>query len=99
QIKTTKGNIAAAFHRAHRSRYGYAQERNVVEIVSVRLRSLGLVEKISTKRVRNLRSPCFVKPHDSVETYFDRKKVRAAVYQREQLVSGARLRVPCVVTE
>jgi N-methylhydantoinase A len=99
QIKTTKGNIAAAFHRAHRSRYGYAQERNVVEIVSVRLRSLGLVQKISTKRFPNRGSSRFVKPHGSVETYFERKKVRAAVYRREQLVAGARLRVPCVVTE
>jgi N-methylhydantoinase A len=99
QIKTTKGNIATAFHRAHRGRYGYAQERNVVEIVSVRVRSLGLVEKISTKRLKSRLSPGFVKPHDSVDTYFARKKIRAAVYRREELSAGARLRVPCVVTE
>src|SRR5439155_23771899 len=27
QINQTNGNIAQAFHRAHRARYGYAQER------------------------------------------------------------------------
>jgi N-methylhydantoinase A len=99
QIKTTKGNIAAAFHRAHRARYGYAQERNLVEIVSVRLRSLGLVEKIKRQRVESHASPGFVKPHGSVDTYFAQKKIRAAVYRREKLGAGARLRVPCVVTE
>jgi len=99
QVKTTTGNIAAAFHRAHRARYGYAQERNVVEIVSVRLRSLGLVETISTKRLKGQASAGFVKPHDSVETYLERKKIRGAVYRREELRAGARLRVPCIVTE
>jgi N-methylhydantoinase A len=99
QIKTAKGSIAAAFHRAHRARYGYAQERNVVEIVSVRLRSLGLVEKIVTKRLRRHASGGFLKPHDSVETYLGQKRIRAVVYRREDLFAGTRLRVPCVVTE
>src|SRR5205823_509106 len=31
QIKQTTGNIVGAFHRAHRARYGYAQEKNAVE--------------------------------------------------------------------
>jgi len=34
QIKQRAATFAAAFHRAHRARYGYAQEKNVVEIVS-----------------------------------------------------------------
>ncbi len=41
-VTKTDGNIAAAFHRAHRERYGYAQEQSEIEIVSVRLRSVGL---------------------------------------------------------
>jgi N-methylhydantoinase A len=98
QIKQTSANIAAAFHRVHRGRYGYAQERNVVEIVSARVRSIGVVEKLKTQRA-NVAASAVAKPHDSVETYFGRKKVRAAVYQRERLSAGARLRVPCIVTE
>src|SRR5262249_5413720 len=99
QIKTTKGNIAGAFHRAHRARYGYAQEKNAVEIVSARVRSVGLVEKIKMKRFGKQASRTFVKPQDSIETYFERAKVRAAVYRREDLLAGARLRGPCIVTE
>jgi N-methylhydantoinase A len=98
QIKQPRGDIAAAFHRAHRARYGYAQEKNVVEIVSARVRSSGLVKKLrlhsSRARVKN-----FATPHEFTQTYFDEKKVRAAVYRREDLESGSRLRVPCIVTE
>ncbi|HEY3104577.1 MAG TPA: hydantoinase/oxoprolinase family protein [Pyrinomonadaceae bacterium] len=99
QIKQTTGSIAAAFHRAHRARYGYAQEKNVVEIVSARVRSIGLVEKLKTQRSKSAASKTFAKPHDWAETYFDRKKIRAAVYRRENLQAGVRLRVPCIVTE
>jgi N-methylhydantoinase A len=99
QIKQTAGNIAAAFHRAHRARYGYAQEKNVVEIVSVRLRSIGLVEKLKNRRFKSTPSASFVKPPDVVETFFERKKIRAAVYRRAEIRAGSRLRVPCIVTE
>jgi N-methylhydantoinase A len=98
QIKQTSGNIAAAFHLAHRARYGFAQERNVVEIVSARVRSIGVIEKLKTGRAR-VHAKTVARPIDRVETYFEGKKVRAAVYQREKLSAGARMRVPCIVTE
>ena len=98
QIKQIRGNIVTAFHRAHRARYGYAQEKNVVEIVSARVRSLGVVEQLKTQRA-NVAGRAVAKSHDSVETYFGRKKVRAAIYERERLRAGARLRVPCIITE
>jgi N-methylhydantoinase A len=98
QIKQTSGNIVAAFHRAHRARYGYAQEKNVVEIVSARVRSIGVVEKIKPPRA-HVAANVVAKPNEWVETYFGRKKIRAAVYRRERLAAGACLRVPCIVTE
>jgi N-methylhydantoinase A len=96
QLKKTEGDIAAAFHGAHLARYGYAQEKNPVEIVSARLRSLGLVEKLKPQKLRTSGSsggPQFA------ATYFDQKKTRAAIYRREQLPAGTRLRVPCIVAE
>ena len=99
QIKQTTGNVAAAFHRAHHSRYGYAQPKNVVEIVSARVRSIGIIEKVKIQRLKSSSSKTIAKPHDFVETYFERKQVRAAVYRREELSAGSRLRTPCVVTE
>jgi N-methylhydantoinase A len=99
QIKQTSGNIAAATHRAHHARYGYAQENNVVEIVSARVRSIGLVDKLKDARLAQVTKKSLAKPHDLIETFFDRKRTRAAVYQRENITAGLRLCVPCVVTE
>jgi N-methylhydantoinase A len=99
QIKQTDGNIAGAFHRAHRARYGYAQERNAVEIVSARVRSIGVVEKLKTERLKGSASKSFARPGQFAETFFERKKIRAAVYRREEMMAGSRLRVPCIVTE
>jgi N-methylhydantoinase A len=99
QIRTTSGAIGAAFHLAHKARYGYAQERNVIEIVSARVRSIGVVEKLRTQRSKVSTSLGFAKPYYALETYFDGKKIPAAVYQREQLAPGARLRTPCIVSE
>jgi N-methylhydantoinase A len=99
QIKYGRGNIAAAFHRAHRARYGYAQAANVVEIVSARLRSTALVEKARAKSSRVSISKGHAKPGEFVETHFGKTKNRVAVYRREELAPGSRLTTPCIVTE
>src|SRR6267143_1849602 len=98
EIKQTSGNIAAHFHRAHVERYGYAQTANLVEVVSARLRSLGIVEKLPQTRERTRKSE-HVKPGKNVNAYFAGRKLSVAVYDREALPAGARLRAPCIVTE
>ena len=94
------GNIAEAFHQAHRARYGYAQEKNTVEVVGARLRSLGMVGKLKTgadpSRARKASSPV---PRGFVSVYFAKSASRTAVYERASLNPGARLRTPCIVTE
>jgi N-methylhydantoinase A len=92
--------IAAAFHRAHLARYGYEQRGAAVEIVSARLRSAGLVEKIAAGRPAARTSARGTHaPHATAEVHFAARPTRAAVYEREELPAGARLRSPCVVTE
>lgn len=98
QLRQTSGNVASAFHRAHRARYGYAQPKNCVEIVSVRVRSIGMVDKVKLRTLKRSSSRR-VEPHGFAETYFDRNKIRAAVYRREELIAGSRLHSPCIVTE
>ncbi len=98
QVKQTTGNIAAAFHRAHQSRYGYSQTKNVVEIVSARVRSSGIVDPIKMPTSRRA-STAVEKPHEFVETYLERNRIRAAVYQRDRLAAGSRLRTPCILAE
>jgi len=99
QLKQPRGDIAAAFHRAHRARYGYSQEKNVVEIVSARVRSSGIVNQMSLRKARATTTKTFATAHDSTETYFQGKKVRTAIYDRARTKSGTRFRLPCIVTE
>jgi N-methylhydantoinase A len=98
-IKQTSGNLTASFHRAHRERYGYAQEANVVEIVSARVRSSGIVDKLQPGRTRTVRKKLYAKPSKHVSAYLDGKKLSAAVYQRNELSAGVQLRAPCIVME
>jgi N-methylhydantoinase A len=99
EIKKTSGNVAAEFHRAHRERYGYAQESNIVEIVSARLRSTGLVAKLAQRRSKTSPSQAFAKPTRHATAYLDGKKLNVAVFNRSDLQAGARLQTPCIVTE
>ncbi|MGH9945263.1 MAG: hydantoinase/oxoprolinase family protein, partial [Pyrinomonadaceae bacterium] len=104
EIKAGSGreeSLAEAFHRAHRSRYGYAQSENSVEIVSARLRSSGLVEKLGDERPPGTKSSGSRRliPERITPVNFDDKRRDVAVYTREALPAGARLRTPCVVTE
>src|SRR5688572_12288245 len=96
-ITRTHGNIAAAFHHAHRDRYGYAQERSEIEIVSARLRSIGVVDRLSMRKIAAARGT--VKPHDSAVAYLDGRKTIVAVYKRQELRGGVKLKTPCIVTE
>ncbi len=90
EIRTTSGNIAAAFHRAHEERYGYAQEANVVEIVSARVRSTGLVEKTIAQK-RSFRRRTIPKPARIVNAYLHGKRLKLGVYEREDLPAGAEI--------
>jgi N-methylhydantoinase A len=91
--------LAAAFHRAHLARYGYALDGSAVEIVSLRLRSRGLVEKPSRERVAQHTRVSKSAPQATASVYFTTRPSRVAVFAREELAAGARLQTPCIVTE
>ena len=96
-IKPTRKDLADAFHRAHLERYGYEQRSNTVEIVSARVRSLGLVEPLSDDS-----GPCSPKaaqPSDKTRAVLDSKEQTVNVYERASLGSNQRLKTPCIVTE
>jgi N-methylhydantoinase A len=97
EVKETTGDIAASFHRAHRERYGYAQEQSEIEIVSARLRSFGLVPKLPVAKIAPSRG--IAKPHDNTTAYFGGRKLSVAVYRRDELRGGVKLKTPCIVTE
>jgi N-methylhydantoinase A len=98
ELNYTADDLTERFHEAHRERYGYAQENSEIEIVSARLRSLGLVtalrdQKFSRASVRS------AKPDTTTMAYLSGKRVRVGVYRREELPPGTKLRTPCIVTE
>jgi N-methylhydantoinase A len=95
EVRNSTGDLAEAFHRLHRERYGYAQEQSEIEIVSARLRSFGLVEKLPQRKIASGRT----KPHGKVTAYFGGRKVTAALYSRDELLAGTKLQTPCIVTE
>lgn len=97
-IHNDSGDIAASFHREHQRRYGYSQEHSEIEIVSARLRSLGLVEALPENRVMRSRTKS-AQPHGEAPVYWTGRKMRWVVYRREELAAGVRLRTPCVVME
>jgi len=91
--------LAAAFHRAHLARYGYAREESEIEVVSARLRSRGLVGKLRRERIAQTKGAPLVAPHASAFAYFEKGRARVGLYARETLPAGARLETPCIVTE
>ena len=98
ELKQTTGDIAAAFHRAHQARYGYAQTTNVVEVVAARLRSSGVVRTLQQTRLTKSKT-IVAQPRNQILTFLDGKKIRAGLYRREELAAEVRLRSPCIVTE
>src|SRR5205085_2087180 len=90
--------LVARFHREHEARYGYAQSASAIEVVSARLRSAGLVEKLKDERPRRAASRNRVAaPTRAARVHIDEGAREVAVYRREDLPALARLRAPCVV--
>jgi N-methylhydantoinase A len=95
EVRNTMPNLAAAFHRLHRERYGYAQEQSEIEIVSARLRSFGVVDKLTQQKLSRGKA----KPARRVNAYFDGRKTDVAFYERDELPAGVKLQTPCIVAE
>lgn len=89
------------FHAAHRERYGYARAESTVEIVSARVRSVGLVERLQEeKALWGVARGKTVEPHGRARVFLTDGKAKAVgVYAREEVAAGARLRSPCIITE
>lgn len=97
EIKAGTNDLATSFHRAHEARYGYAQKGNTIEIVTVRLRSSGLVEQ-RKERAEKLRARIY-KPAEARTAYLEGKKIRLGLYERKELRPGMKLRAPAIVKE
>ncbi len=92
------GECVEAFHRAHQERYGHADPHRVVEIVSVRLRGVGVTEKPELERARRVKR--LKAPQDrSALVWIGEKRRRVSVYDRAGLRPGVVVDAPAIITE
>jgi N-methylhydantoinase A len=86
------------FHAAHRARYGHADSAREVEIVSVKLRAVGLTSKpqLVQEPARARRAP---RPEMETQVWLGRGKTSVPVYERTKLEPGTSLVGPAIILE
>jgi N-methylhydantoinase A len=99
--RTPLAALVESFHDAHQRRYGYAERASVVEIVTARVRAVGVVEKLKEAKPSRVRLDAeTVSPSQRAKVYLTDGRARViGVYARDALKAGARLRSPCIVGE
>ena len=97
EIEAGDGAVAR-FHQSHRERYGHSDENRAVEIVSVRLRGVGLTEKPSLKRAARF-AKYNAKPQRTELVWLGEKRKQIPVYDRAELRPGARIKGPAIIVE
>ena len=92
------GRFEKSFHALHKERYGYADRSRPTEVVSLRLRAVGVTDKPRLQRAaaRGEQSPA---PASMARVYLTERPARVPVYEREGLRAGARFNGPAVITE
>ncbi len=99
ELEVSAGPDALArFHQMHRERYGHADERKSVEVVSVRLRAIGITEKPTLKQEKTFRR-YKAKPDREAQVWLGDKRRKTTVFDRENLLPGAKITAPAIIVE
>lgn len=85
------------FHQAHRERYGHADERKTIEIVSVHLRAVGLTGKPELNREKTRRFKA--QPMREAQVWLGEKRRKVGVYDRPELRPGTIIPAPAIIVE
>jgi N-methylhydantoinase A/oxoprolinase/acetone carboxylase beta subunit len=89
-----------AFHKAHQRLYSYHHPERPVEIVNIRLKSIGITKKIQLKKRRAQKKTPPKQAHLQNQVLYHRgKKYRAYVYLREQLEPGNVISGPALIVD
>jgi N-methylhydantoinase A len=92
-------DFVARFHRAHRERYGYADEKRAVEVVNVRVRMIGRTGPVPFTRVRARKGDGRQAVIRRRRVVFDGRAWDAPVYDRALLRPGDAFSGPAIVAE
>ena len=89
----------ADFHRLHRRRYGYADERRPVEVVNLRVKAVGLTDKPRLAEVEPKGKDPAPARSGRRTMRFDGRNHGAGVYLRETLGAGNVIEGPALVLD
>jgi len=90
-------DFVASFHGLHEKRYGYADSSRPVELVSVRSSFVGRTPKIRARRQRKVVT--IPHPLEIATAWFNGKRFKTALYDREALAFGHVVRGPAIIGE
>ncbi len=85
------------FHQTHHERYGHFNPAAAIEIVSARLRGIGITQKPELKSSRKQNRAA--QPAAEAMVRLERKPQRVPVYERESLPVGSSLAAPALIVE
>lgn len=89
----------AVFHRLHRQRYGFAQEKMPVEIVNLRVRMVAPAERYAPERREMKAGDASAALAALRGIWFDGRFHESRVYRREAMVPGDAIAGPALITE
>ncbi len=93
-------NPEETFHEAHEKRYGYRNRGKSIEVVNIRVRATGKIDKPEFSRqqvpVQEVEQTAFLGEKDSI---FDGQKIPTEVIDREKLRYGNRFEGPAIIVE
>jgi N-methylhydantoinase A/oxoprolinase/acetone carboxylase beta subunit len=91
--------VFEAFHREHEKLYSYRHRDRPVEIVNIRLKTVGVTEKVELEKIRKRR--CRSK-NEAIKTQVLRMKGRplqAVVYDKSRLRAGTKVAGPALIID
>lgn len=90
-------DLKSAFHATHQARYGYARPEAELEIVTIRLTALTPGEAIRLPQAMPVEEQKDPPPIGEKQVWFEDRFLTAALFSRENLKPGQRLRGPAII--
>ena len=91
--------VSTVFHQAHQQRFGYGDVTQQVEIINVRLKAVGSVDRPVIAQAAEAQTGK-VSPIAHTATVFDRGAYpQTPIYRRESLSHGSRVAGPAIVVQ
>ena len=91
--------VYEAFHREHEKLYSYRHRDRAVEIVTIRLKTVGVTEKVEFKKNREQRCPSKNAAIKMQVLHTKDRPLQCVVYERSRLRAGTTLAGPALVID